>query len=86
MDFYQFFSYDAPGVKTDPAPEGHKLEHKNKDSKLRNSSLKQEGIELLYLICNISLWTSTKFIYMIAFGSKFAPSQGITIFENRHKE
>ena len=42
-------------------PGGHKLEHRNKEAHLQNSSsLKMEGIQLWYLVCSISLWTSTK--------------------------
>ena len=41
-----------------PRPGGHMLEHRNKDSKLQNSSsLKLEDAELRYLVCSISLWT-----------------------------
>ena len=35
---------------------GHKLEHKNKEDQLQNSSsLKLEGIELRFLVCSILL-------------------------------
>ena len=46
-------------------PRGHKLEHRNKEGKLKNSSsLKHdEGVELWYLICSIFLRTSTKFVH-----------------------
>ena len=51
MDLYQDFSYDAPGVKTGPAPGGGgvftSLKHRDKEGKLQNfSSLKLEGAEL----------------------------------------
>ena len=68
---------DAPGVKTDPVPEGHMLEHRNKDSKLQNScSLKLEGLELCYLVYSISLWTCSKIVHMMPLGSKLAPPWG----------
>ena len=51
-----------------PRPGGHMLEHRSKDGKLQNSSLKLEGTELWYLVCSISLWTSTKFVHMIPLG------------------
>ena len=56
-----------------PCPRGHMLEHRNKDSKLQNSSLKLEGAELWYLVSSISLWTSTKFVHMMTLGSILAP-------------
>ena len=45
VDFFQVCSYDASRIKTGPAPEHHKFEHRNKEGKLQNSSsLKLEGI------------------------------------------
>ena len=41
MDLYQVGSYDAQGVKTGPAPGVKSL---NKEGKLKNSSLKLEGL------------------------------------------
>ena len=55
-------------------PECHKLECKNKEDKLQSSSsLKQEGIELWFLVCSFSLWTFISFINMMPLGSKLAP-------------
>ena len=42
---YQVCLDNAPGVKTHPG--SHKFEHKNKDGKFQNSSLKLKGRELL---------------------------------------
>ena len=70
VDLYQVCMYDAPGVKTG------QLEHRNKEGKLQNYSLKLEDLELCYLVYNISLWTSTKFVHMRPLGSKLAPSRG----------
>ena len=42
------------GSKLTPDPGGHKLEYRNKEDQLQNSSsLKLEGIELRFLVCNI---------------------------------
>ena len=42
------------GSKLTPDPAGHKLEHRNKEDQLQNSSsLKLEGIELRCFVCNI---------------------------------
>ena len=61
VDLYQVCLDYAPGVKIGPHPGDHKLEHRNKESHLQNSSpVKLEGVELWYLVLNISLWTSTK--------------------------
>ena len=69
VDLYKVCSYDALGVKSDPAGGGgkgsHKLEHGNKEPCLENSSLKLEAVELSYLVYSISLRTSTKFVYII---------------------
>ena len=47
LDFYQHCSYDAPRVKTGPAPGVTSSKHRNKDGKLQNSFfLKLEGAEL----------------------------------------
>ena len=51
VDLYQDYSYDAPGVKTDPPRGGRggstSLKHRDKEGKLQNfSSLKLEGAEL----------------------------------------
>ena len=58
-----------------PRPEGHKFEHSNKKGKFQNSSLELEGLELSELVYSISLWTYTKFGYMMPPppGSKVAP-------------
>ena len=45
LDLYQVCSYGAPGVKTGPAPGGHKSESRGKKGKLQNSSSpKLEGV------------------------------------------
>ena len=43
-----------------------------------------EGIELLYLVCSISLLTSTKSFHMMPLGSRLAPPWGHK-FEHRNK-
>ena len=69
------FVYMMPlGSKLAP-PRGHKLEHRNKHSKLQNSFLKLQGVELWYLVCSNALLTSTKFFHMMPLGSKSAPPQ-----------
>ena len=65
-----------------PHPSGHKLEHKNKEDQLKNSSLKLESLELWYLVCSISLWTFINCIHMIPLGSK----PGDHKLEHRNKE
>ena len=53
------------------SPWGHKLEHRNKENQLQNSSSpKLEGLELWYLVFIISLWTFINCIHMIPLGSK----------------
>ena len=59
-----------------PSPTSHKLEHRNKDSKLQNYSQKVEGMEPWYLVCSISLWTSTKFVHMMPLWLKLALPRG----------
>ena len=67
-------------------PRGQKLEHRNKERKFQNSSsLKLEGLEVWYLVCSISLRTSTKFVHMMPLGSKPAPPRGHKL-EHRNKE
>ena len=46
VDVYQDCSYDAPKVKTGPAPGVTSSKHRNKQGKLQNSSLKLESAEL----------------------------------------
>ena len=56
---------------------GHKLEHRNKENQLQNSSsLKLKGLELWYLVFSISLWTFINLIHMIPMESKLAPPWG----------
>ena len=70
---FQVFSYDTSGDQDRPRPWGHKFEHGIKEGKIQNSSsLKLEGLELSYLVCSISLWTSTKFVHMMPLGSELA--------------
>ena len=58
-------------------PRGHKSEHRSKESRIQNSSsLNLEGAELWYLVCSISLWTSTKFVHMMVLRSRLVPLQG----------
>ena len=67
-------------------PGGHKLEHRNKEYKFQIfSSLKVEGLQLWYLVCSISYWTSTKFVNKMPLGSKPAPPLGSQV-EHRNKE
>ena len=85
MDLYKVCPYDAPGVKTSPAPGGHKSEHRNKEANLQNSfSLKLEGVEIWYFVCGISLGTSTKFVHKMPLGSELAPPWGSQV-EHRNK-
>ena len=47
VDLYQDCSYDAPGVKTGLTPGVPSSKHRNKETKLQNSSfLKLEGAEV----------------------------------------
>ena len=74
---FQVCTYHVLGSILAPIPRGHKLEHKNKEDQLGNSSsLKLEGIELWFLVCWISLWTFINFIHMMPLGSKLAPPLG----------
>ena len=51
VDLYKDCSYDAPKVKTGPAPGVTSSKHRNKQGKLESSSsLKLESTELSYLI------------------------------------
>ena len=58
-----------------PHPGGHKFEHRNKIffSETR-------CIELWYLLCDISLWTSTKIVHMMPLGSKLATPRGSQVW------
>ena len=55
VDLYQVCTYDAPRFKNWPSSGGHNFEHRNKESKLQNSSLKPKGLELYYSVYSISL-------------------------------
>ena len=48
-------------------------------------SLKLDGTEIGYLLCGISLWTSTKFVHKMPLGSKLAPPWESHV-EHRNKE
>ena len=88
MDLYQVCSYDAPVVKSDPAPGGGGITSWNIEEDLQNSSLKLEGTtELSYLVYSIFLWTSTNIFHMIPplSGSKLLPPRGHNL-EHRDKE
>ena len=41
----------------------------------KSSCLKPLGLELWYLVCSITLWTSTKFGQIMPLGPKMAPPQ-----------
>ena len=52
-----------------PSPGGHKLENRNKEAHLQNFfSLKLDGVEIWYLVCGISLWTSINFVHEMPWG------------------
>ena len=49
----------------------------NKETKMQTSKFFfSESVELWYLVCSISLWTTTKFVHMMPLGSKLAPLIG----------
>ena len=66
---------------------GHKLEHRNKENQLQNSSsLKLEGIELRFLVCSISLLKLVNFIHMMPLGIKTGPTPRVTSCNERNKD
>ena len=74
------------GSKLTPDPGGHKLEHRNKEDQLQNSSsLKLEGIELRFLVCS-TLIDLVNFIHMMPLGIKTGPTPGITSLNLRNKD
>ena len=65
---------------------GHKLEHRNKEKQLQNSSsLKLKALELWCLVFSISLWTFINLMHMIPLESKLTPQRGHKL-EHRNKE
>ena len=75
MDLYEVCSYDAPGVKTSPAP----------GVKSRNIGTETGRRRDLIFVCDISLETSTKFVYKMPLGSELALPWGSQV-EHRNKE
>ena len=79
VNLYQVCSNNAPGVKNGP-PRGHMfyigLYKKNKK---KNSCVKPDGLDYGYLVFSITLWTSTKFVQIIA-GARNGLAQGSHMF------
>ena len=72
-----FFSDYAPWVKVGPSPG---VTNWNKEAHLQNSfSVKLKGIGLWYLVCSVSLWSTSKFWPYDAPGVKTDPAPGVTI-------
>ena len=65
------------GSKLAP-PWGSQFEHRKKERNIYNSSLKLDGLELWYLVCIISLWTFTKFVYIMHLGGGLVLLWGVT--------
>ena len=60
-----------------PCRGGHKLEHRNKENQLQNSSsLKLKGLELWYLVFSISLWTFINLFIWVLWSQNWPHLQG----------
>ena len=69
-----------------PGRGGHKLEHRNKENQLQNSSsLKLEGLELWYLVFSISLWTFINLFIWFLWGQNWLHPGGHKL-EHRNKD
>ena len=68
--------------------QGHKLEHRNKEDHLQNSSsLKLEGIELRFLVCSIIIFVDLcQFHSYDALGIKMGPDPRVTSCNQRNKD
>ena len=63
----------------------------SKGSKMKEySSLKRQCLEPWYLVCSIILWTSTKFVQIVAVGKKWPRPRGhrfyIGFYRDKHEK